>query len=1772
MKSTFFLSCIMTLAVFAADFTVDNKAIVADFAFKGGGITQLTRKKNNAVLSFPGHTSVTERVFAQAGEVSLQETFANLEYRMVSYTRTPQRGYDVTLTTQGTACFDWLRITKTFQFPANKENFTVLYSLKNLDGKPHFAGIWLQTFFALYDEAGSANLILQPRKGELHEFTHPGTSTHDEWGPSPNLSLISIGGKETSQGMVMTLPPDICGGFYNWCSTRQSAAINTSEMITRELEVPANGEISFTATFTISDNAAALARKMAQSPDYKIGDNVQGREPSVMPDTPAYRRTSSPKTGVFADPQHFVDFVIPRQYNESIRSAILPPDAEPSRVAVYEVCNKRIDRDRPLPSTVKLLPDGRKQLLFKVPSMGGHGYYYTEFKDGLAFDKLGGYVPRPCLGKANITCRIVLDAEPNTAPQLDAEGPEIFFNGSFEQPDEKNLFAKGFFWHTTTLNRQVHFWEKGAGCDGSYGIRIKQEGKPNTPVFTNFFVAEPDKTYNFSTWVKCDNPDKKYAIVYLTAYTADNKPIQTAKVYFDDSKKSYEWKHISKPFRLPPEAAFFSIGFQLHSASRESTMWIDEVSIVPEDYLFTPKSALETARESAILNGYAPLPLMEKINHTYVTPHETWFKPSAFQLPELLYCCTIIGSNEDASRRQIVELSQRVDLNYTFIPLLPKLNGVKSNYSFGVGVALNDNILEPYSIERIKALKTTPKVALVQGLEFDKYDTNLAFTEAIAALQEKGMEVVFLDCKKIPEKLTGKPLKTIPPEWMLIPRMNDAKYVNSYMQACEKAFVFNFGNAHYAMLRNFPSTPPEQRYQTSPAYFSRDFPFWEYPFLPLAKAIRQKAGVLPDATFTAAEYKEGALEFKLNARKATNAHLKIVYRTTFRTVDAVAEQEVSLAVGENTVSVQPPVLPGGCHIVHYKLQYPNNTSGKGFEKVIDAGAIRFDTPVASPISIEYARQDRIYATGKPIVFTIKAENIQQGDTIEVELEDTENRIVAKASKPAASQVEFSLETHAPYTILYRVFARLVRNGQVQTQLMGEVSLPDRKLDPTDYHAGMWGARLLLTGMLRNLSFDLFSCEGRHDLISNGVLRNELNLGFYPLVLNLGHVANENTDVYRSDVPTDPIRKPCYNDPDVVKRATEGINEKQRNNNANYYALIYNELGDEQFLGSTVCYSEHCLAEFRKYLQAQYGTIAKLNEAWGTNYASFAEATPVQKEPVANSDNLSQWLDHKMFMSSVYAHQYVGKREEIIRHVVPTAQVGLSGTQVPGYGYDWAQLMKHCTCLSYYNGVQTTLVNDFALPGTLLGQWGGGYVGSENVCEVYQCSPQWSNLFKGANISWNWHGSAYNGDGSPTGNLIAYANEFQLLKRGLAKLLLTADKETRPVAILYSQPSLFTAMNGGIGVADWQNTQTGWDELLRDLKISFRFITYEELAAPEFASRGFKAVILPMALALSNAERANLVKAAEDGATIIADVAPGRYDSHGKRINNTILDKLFPPNPGPIAPTSITVSQPPLTARFRVGEPELGYLKETTCGKGRGILMNTMMNSYQAMAIGGVGGELATAASGTQAYCISMQTTVLALLEKANVPPFAKVVDAKGNNFPCQTVLRKAGTNYYFGIVPHSMVRNGTLIDHKNAPTVTVTLPIKGVIYDVRKGEKIAEGNTFTIKAPIGYGQLYTILPAHVEAPVVTVPETVKAGNVVSCSCTAKGATSKTVYRMEVTLPYGGSPFFYAQNATFDSPEGNFSFQVPFNAAGKWSVTIIHVASGARTTRDFRIAK
>jgi hypothetical protein len=234
----------------------------------------------------------------------------------------------------------------------------------------------------------------------------------------------------------------------------------------------------------------------------------------------------------------------------------------------------------------------------------------------------------------------------------------------------------------------------------------------------------------------------------------------------------------------------------------------------------------------------------------------------------------------------------------------------------------------------------------------------------------------------------------------------------------------------------------------------------------------------------------------------------------------------------------------------------------------------------------------------------------------------------------------------------------------------------------------------------------------------------------------------------------------------------------------------------------------------------------------------------------------------------------------------------------------------------------------------------------------------------------------------------------------------------------------------------------------------------------------------------------------------------------------------------------------------------------------------MLNSYQAVALGGVGGETATTKSGSALYCDSMQKTVKHFLSQANIKPHAAVTDSKGNLVPSESVLKTDSCNNYFGLLRGNGSRaQAVRIDHKNAPVVTIKLPVSGVIYDVRTGKILAKGDTFKVKAPHGYGQLFAVLPKEVKAPAVKAPAAVKAGSVVNCSVKAEGAQGATVYRLEVRDPAGKVMRIYSKNTRFETPEGKFTFQIPYNAAsGKWQITVIHVASQQKTTQFLTVEK
>ena len=1750
MKHLLIFSMLASMAwgLAAADATLDGGRIKAEFSLKGGAVTALWNGQGKS-LTFPDTKSVTERLFTEQDGKVLTERFAALDFRVERSVFQKNKTAELTLTAAGTAAFDWLRVTKEYVFVWNKPEVTVKYTLRNHDGRKHSAGVWIQGFFAV--EEGS--VIFQPRDGKMTELTHPGSARSDEWSFNPGLALAGVAGKTTPAGVTLELlPAKYMGGFYSWCSSKN--AQHTTELFTRELEIAPGAEVSFTLKVGYVGNVAAALKALAARPEAKI-DAPEGKAVQLdkLPE-------SSPAAGTLPVPARFADVKIKRQPYESLRAITIPASEQIAKVGAYILSNQRIERDRPLPSVLKTLPDGSRKLIFAVPGLAPHGAIYTKTVNGLAYDVFGSPKNPILLGETDWTVRIALDS-PADAPALQADRAELVYNGDFEKPSAAGKFADGNFWHELTLSKKLAFWEKG-GKDGSQCVRIKREGPSGTAVYSMTFYVEPGRKYTVSADIKCENPDKKYAIAYVQCFDAEGKAIPKSKIIFANEKASCDWKRVSKTIAVPDNALKMQVCFQLSAAGLENVLWVDNVSVEPEDFSFQPKPALETARENAILSGYTPLANLEKISHEYGTPHEKWFKPAAFQLPELLYCCTILQTNEDASRREIVELSQRLDCRYQFVPVLPEITSMRRQ--FGVLPAELGKKMSDYTLERLKALSETPKLALIQGLDFNRYDADGAFAALLAGLQDKGMKTVFLDCANIPAALTGEP-RAVPEEWKLIPYMNRGDRADRHWRDYEKGAAFQFGDPHYVQLNDFPSTPAAQRGQLSPSYVSRDFPFWEYRYLPLIKALRRAAGVrTPVMTALSSDGK--TLKLKVNSPSELAVRFAIEIKSLNRELDGKTVQDVKLVAGEQETSVALPPLPGGAHVAHCRILDAEN-------RVLDAGALRFDTPQSCQVAIKFADPDAVFESGKPVAFVVECAKTDPGDMLELAVEDSAFRTVYRSEVPAEANRRFEITLHEPRTILYRVFARIRRGGETVARVMSEFSSP-YLLDPTEQHAGMWGGRKLVSPMLRELGFDLRSVDGRRDNNREGTLREIVNLGMHPLILNLSLVADSlsKNRAYTADRASDPVRDPCYSDPAVADAAREGLTRHIRGNRYRYYGGFYHMLGDEMYLGSTVCFSEHCLKNFRAAMRKTYGSVAELNREWGTSFADFDAVLPVQRDKVENSADLAPWLDHKMFMAGVFAHDFIGRRIAVIQECLPGAQVGMSGTQVPGYSYDWAQLMKHLGCTAYYNGVQTTLINQWMKPRSLSGQWGGGYVGSDRLFDIYQRALSWSNLFKGANTAWNWHGSAFNGDSSPTENLRSYCDEFNLLKRGLAKLLLSAESLQSPVAVLYSQPSLFTAMAGGLGQAEWQNTQTGWDELLRDLKLDATYITYENLADPGFDLSRFKIVLLPQALALSEAERANLVRFAEQGGTVIADVAPGRYDSHGKRIAGTVLDKLFPANTGAIAPRMTDLDQGFLRGRFRIVEPALGTVIKTACGKGCGVLLNVSLSSYQALVIGG-GGELARAAGGSAAYCQSLRRLVGQLAADAQALPHAAVTDAKGTLIPSQSVLKKAGRNYYFGLLRYTDLMKPGKIDFADAPLLSVKLPVSGVIYDVRAGRKIAAGNAFQVKAPDGYGQLFAVLPAEVAPVQVSGPDTVTPGGVVRLSCVAPGAESTTVYRLELFAPDGKEQKIYARNRCFDTARGTFEFQIPCDAPqGKWRAVVTHVAGGQRGEKSFQVGK
>jgi hypothetical protein len=718
-----------------------------------------------------------------------------------------------------------------------------------------------------------------------------------------------------------------------------------------------------------------------------------------------------------------------------------------------------------------------------------------------------------------------------------------------------------------------------------------------------------------------------------------------------------------------------------------------------------------------------------------------------------------------------------------------------------------------------------------------------------------------------------------------------------------------------------------------------------------------------------------------------------------------------------------------------------------------------------------------------------------------------------------------------------------------------------------------------------------------------------------------------------------VRTPCLTDPAHREVVRQRLHERAREYMP--FGVTGYTLGDDNVLGSgDICMSPTCLADFRKYAQQQYGDLAALNAEWETDYKTWEEVHPLSLDelregevpaeppgdaPTRDIRNAAPWFDHRMHMESVWAdfHRFA---EEATREVDPDGRVGSDAACGWGSyrGYDWWKLCQAVSlCNTYPDPLLVELLRCFHRPDAYTGLWYGGYLGQryENYerwlpwyCAFHQLAAAW--WFKTlSSAGETCQEDALAADLRPFAGFVASAEEVNDLKAGVGKLLLAARPESDGIAILYSQPSIHAATLGN-PFGDHYQAMKAVIDLLEDLGSQYDFVAYEQVARGVLAERGYRAVILPYAQALSPAERQALLLLARGGGLVLADVRPGQRDGHGKVTDDGAWNGFWGVHwraAEPLKEAAGTLEGSPTGIDLRshlekltvdagvevvsagtgaaalgqatAGERTAPLLIQNRIGGGLTLLLNFPFATYAANSPNGARMrsvmKAALAEVGippryeVQSLVVSHDSGVASpLLSQPLLAPAGS--QEKGEDgttvadyepFRGEVVAFADGPLHYLGLLkdPRS---------DRPSERLVVRLREPAHVYAARTGEYF--GETAEIRARLYHGeaQLYALLPYSVQGVRVEAPERARPGEVlkVSLRLSTSATPGRHVLSVRVFGPDGKRQRHYDQNVWATEDRAEVTIPLALNdAPGRWRITARDAATGVTGEAWFELA-
>ena len=283
-----------------------------------------------------------------------------------------------------------------------------------------------------------------------------------------------------------------------------------------------------------------------------------------------------------------------------------------------------------------------------------------------------------------------------------------------------------------------------------------------------------------------------------------------------------------------------------------------------------------------------------------------------------------------------------------------------------------------------------------------------------------------------------------------------------------------------------------------------------------------------------------------------------------------------------------------------------------------------------------------------------------------------------------------------------------------------------------------------------------------------------------------------------------------------------------------------------------------------------------------------------------------------------------------------------------------------------------------------------------------------------------------------------------------------------------------------------------------------FVSSQQIEAGELTKRKFKLLVLPRSVAISDKEAREMRKFVRAGGVLAADSFPGRMDEHCRDRKTGALDSLLGIKrlerdnyfctlenvnwyrdwkgkafggrrrfdvghvENLLRPLKGTVAM----GRTEVADSPIGVVNQV--GAGRTILFNATPLDYMQVRTRGAGRM--------------MRDFFGSCVEMAKVKPELVVSEAGGEApLPGVRVFPfRHGANRYFGVAPDLNISQDVLgamqMDAEGGRgKVTVTFPVAGHIYDVRKGEYLGKGSRAMVRLGTFDAPLFAVMKTKARA-------------------------------------------------------------------------------------------